>query len=67
MKLDWDQLLSGKLLQRWRQLSSGLQETQAFATPRCYVDGAINEEVTTFDFVDLAMYHARHMQLWSIY
>ena len=46
--MGWDQPLSGKLLQRWYQLVSSLREKQTFATPRCYLDGATDGEVISF-------------------
>lgn len=48
MKMDWDQSLSGNLLQKWHQLVSSLQEKQTFVTPRCYVNGTIDGGVISF-------------------
>ncbi len=38
-KLEWDEPLSGKVLERWRQLSSGLQQGQPMSVSRCYFNG----------------------------
>ena len=46
-KLDWDEPLSGKILERWHSLSAGLQEGQTVSIPRCYLDG-VNGEIATF-------------------
>ena len=46
-KLDWDQPLTGKLLEKWQHMSSSLREWQSFLTPRCYLDG-IGEQVISY-------------------
>jgi hypothetical protein len=38
-KQDWDQLLTGDLLQRWKTLVSELQSSPAMSMPRCFLDG----------------------------
>lgn len=35
-KVSWDEPLMGELLDRWRSLMSGLQESQSIQIPRCY-------------------------------
>lgn len=46
-KLGWDQTLTGRLLEKWRYLSSSLCEGQRFSMPRCYIDG-IQDQNTTY-------------------
>ncbi len=46
-KLEWDQQLTGQLLERWHRLSSKLLEARPFLKPRCYLDG-IHEQVTSY-------------------
>ena len=37
-RLGWDQPLTGRLLEKWQQLSSSLQQNQPFLTARCYIN-----------------------------
>ena len=45
-KLEWDQPLSSKLLEKWHSLRSGLEEGQPIYIPRCYLDGVSNKIVS---------------------
>ena len=45
-RLGWDQPLTGKLLEKWRCLSSSLRESQPIFTPRCYLDGIGEQDVS---------------------
>ena len=45
--LDWDQQLTGPLLEKWQHLSSRLLEPRPFLTPRCYLKG-IREQVISY-------------------
>ena len=47
-KLDWDQPITGRLLEEWIQLSLSLQEgPQIFVLPRCYLD-CVKEQVISY-------------------
>ena len=43
-KIDWDQLLSGKLMDSWNSLKSSLQYSPSISIPQCYLEG-ISEEI----------------------
>ena len=42
-KRDWDQLLTGHLLQNWNTLISELQSSPTMSLPRCFLNGAPGE------------------------
>ena len=44
---DWDQLLTGDLLQRWKTLVTELRSSPAMSMPRCLLDG-VPGEVNSF-------------------
>jgi hypothetical protein len=46
-KVDWDQPLSGKLLDKWSSLIADLQRGQLMSIPRCYFDD-IGSEITSY-------------------
>ena len=46
-KLDWDQLLTGKMLERWHHLAASLCEAKPFGIPRCYLNG-VTEPVISY-------------------
>ena len=46
VKLDWDQPLTGKLLERWKLLKSGLGEGQTILIPRCYFSDALEQLIS---------------------
>ena len=48
MKMDWDQSLSGNLLKKWCQLVSSLREGWSIVVPRCYMTGALDGKVVSF-------------------
>ena len=45
-KLDWDQPLTGKLLERWQLLKSGLGEGQTILIPRCYFSDVLEQLIS---------------------
>ncbi len=55
--LDWDEPLSGRLLARWRSLTTGLLQGQPFSIPRCYLSGVIGETTSCalYGFCDASL------------
>jgi len=45
-KLDWDQPLTGALMEKWQVLKSGLAEGQSVSIPRCYFNGVSEQLVS---------------------
>ena len=43
-KIDWDQILSGELMDSWNRLRSSLQYSPTISISRCYMEG-ISEEI----------------------
>ena len=47
-KLDWDQSLTGKLLEKWHRMTVSLREDQQiFLTPRCYLND-LREQIISY-------------------
>lgn len=46
-KIDWDQLLTGELMNSWNSLRSSLQNSPCISIPRCYVEG-ISEKIISY-------------------
>ena len=43
-KIDWDQPISGELMDSWNSLRLNLQNSPSISTPRCYLE-SISEEI----------------------
>ena len=42
-KITWEEPLADSLLERWKKLSSSLEDSQPFIVPRCYMHGITGE------------------------
>lgn len=47
-KIDWDQILTGELVQEWKTLISDLQKNQPISIPRSYLAN-VNEEIASYE------------------